>query len=74
MNKSDIDWFPCLNLGHDKVNISTYIISLQGANETYQNSCQLNPYITKDKIMRKIILINIHNLWRHNVYKTYFLP
>ena len=22
---------------------------------TYQNSCQLNPYITKDEIMRKII-------------------
>ena len=20
MNKSDIDWFPCLNLGHEKVN------------------------------------------------------
>ena len=40
----------------------------------YQNSCQLNPYITKDEIMRKIILINIHNLWKRNVYKTYFLP
>ena len=23
--------------------------------------------------MRKIILINIHNLWKRNVYKTYFL-
>ena len=42
--------------------------------QSYQNSCQLNPYITKDKIMRKIILINIHNLWKRNVYKTYFLP
>ena len=40
----------------------------------YQNSCQLNPYITKDEIMRKIILINIHNLWKRNVYKTYLLP
>ena len=40
----------------------------------YQNSCQLNPYIMKDEIMRKIILINIHNLWKRNVYKTYFLP
>ena len=29
MNKSDIDWFPCLNLGHDKVNIT----SLQAASE-----------------------------------------
>ena len=29
MNKSDIDWFPCLHLGHDKVNI----IALQAANE-----------------------------------------
>ena len=28
----------------------------------------------KDEIMRKIILINIHNLWKRNVYKTYFLP
>ena len=41
---------------------------------SYQNSCQLNPYITKDEIMRKIILINIHNLWKRNVYKTYFSP
>ena len=40
--------------------------------QSYQNSCQLNPYITKDEIMRKIILINIHNLWERNVYKTYF--
>jgi len=29
MSKSDVDWFPCLNLGHDKVSIS----SLQAANE-----------------------------------------
>lgn len=29
MNKSDIDWFPCLNLGHNKVNIT----SLKAANE-----------------------------------------
>ena len=42
--------------------------------QAYQNSCQLNPYITKDEIMSKIILINIHNLWKHNVYKTHFLP
>ena len=41
---------------------------------TYQNSCQLDPYITKDENMRKIILINIHNLWKRNVYKTYILP
>ena len=37
-------------------------------------TAQLN--ITKNEIMRKIdvILINIHNLWKRNVYKTYFLP
>ena len=29
MSKSDVDWFPCLNLGHDKVSIT----SLQPANE-----------------------------------------
>ena len=42
---------------------------------SYQNSCQLNPYITKDKIMCKIslILINIHNPWKHNIYKMYFI-
>ena len=33
---------------------------LMSDSPTYQNSCQLNPYIMKDEIMRKIILINIH--------------
>jgi len=34
MSKSDVDWFPCLNLEHDKVSIS----SLQATNKKAMNT------------------------------------
>ena len=34
MNKFDINWFPCLNLGHDKVNIASLQAAIKRAKRT----------------------------------------
>ena len=34
MNKFDINWFPCLNLGHDKVNIASLQATIKRATRT----------------------------------------